>query len=213
MSEAVTIRDGKFLRAKERGEGKGSERFSSLLKKALRVSFHLLILSFFLFLGHRVYAHLLEDPLFRVREVDVGGCEKLSRETLLSLAPSLTPDGIFIIDDGYFEDGSPYKHPIIRPKSEIFGEIAAAGMEVIDEVIIREEDIEGSDTRVFENLQARCLELAEAHPDKKHLFLDYIKRQMEENAVLEKEAACATLVIRRRPSPAATAFDIARRRG
>ena len=74
------------MRAKERGEGKGSERFSSLLKKALHVSFHLLILSFFLFLGHRVYAYLLEDPLFRVRGVDVGGCEKLSRETLLSLA-------------------------------------------------------------------------------------------------------------------------------
>ena len=86
MGEAVTIRDGKFLRPKQRGESKGSERLSNLLKKALRVSFHLLILSFFLFLGHRVYAHLLEDPLFRVREIDVGGCEKLSRETLLSLA-------------------------------------------------------------------------------------------------------------------------------
>jgi cell division protein FtsQ len=86
MGEAVTIRDGTFLRPKQRGESKGSERLSNLLKKALRVSFHLLILSFFLFLGHRVYAHLLEDPLFRVREIDVGGCEKLSRETLLSLA-------------------------------------------------------------------------------------------------------------------------------
>lgn len=86
MSDAGTLRDGKFLRPKQRGEGKGGERFSSVLKKALRVSFHLLILSFFLFLGHQVYAHLLEDPVFRVREVDVGGCEKLPRETLLSLA-------------------------------------------------------------------------------------------------------------------------------
>jgi cell division protein FtsQ len=86
MGEAVSIRDGKFLRPKQRGESRGSERLSSLLKKALRVSFHLLILSFFLFLGHQVYAHLLEDPLFRVREIDVGGCEKLPRETLLSLA-------------------------------------------------------------------------------------------------------------------------------
>jgi len=86
MGEAVTIRDGKFLRPKKRGEGQGSERFSHWLGKALRVSFHLLILSFFLFLGHQVYVRLLEDPLFRVRQVDVGGCEKLPREALLSLA-------------------------------------------------------------------------------------------------------------------------------
>ena len=86
MGEAVTIRDGKFLRPKKRGEGQGSERLSHWLGKALRVSFYLLILSFFLFLGHQVYAHLLEDPLFRVRQVDVGGCEKLPREALLSLA-------------------------------------------------------------------------------------------------------------------------------
>jgi cell division protein FtsQ len=86
MGEAVTIRDGKFLRPKKRGEGQGSERLSNWLGKALRVSFNLLILSFFLFLGHQVYAHLLEDPLFRVRQVDVGGCEKLPQETLQSLA-------------------------------------------------------------------------------------------------------------------------------
>jgi cell division protein FtsQ len=86
MSEAVTVRDGKFLRPKQRREGGEGEQFSTMLKKALHVSFHLLLLSSFLFLGHRVYAHLLEDPLFRVREVDVGGCLRLPQETLLSLA-------------------------------------------------------------------------------------------------------------------------------
>lgn len=86
MGEAVTIRDGKFLRPKKRGEGQGSERFSNWLGKALGVSFHLLILSFFFFLGHQVYVRLLEDPLFRVRQIDLGGCEKLPRESLLSLA-------------------------------------------------------------------------------------------------------------------------------
>jgi len=86
MGEAVTLRDGKFLRPRNRSEGKGGERFSNLLKKALCVSFYLLLLSLFLFLGHRVYVLLLGDPLFRVREVEVGGCQKLPRETLLSLA-------------------------------------------------------------------------------------------------------------------------------
>jgi cell division protein FtsQ len=45
-----------------------------------------LLLSCLLFLGHRVYAHLLENPSFRVRQVEVKGCQKVGRETLLSLA-------------------------------------------------------------------------------------------------------------------------------
>jgi len=86
MGEPVTPRNGKFLRPRDRREGKGGERFSNVLKTALCVSSYLLLLSFFLFLGHRVYVHLLGDPWFRVREVKVGGCQRLPRETLLSLA-------------------------------------------------------------------------------------------------------------------------------
>ena len=43
------------------------------MKKTVRVALQLLLLSFFLFVGHRVYVHLLEDPYFRVREVEVEG--------------------------------------------------------------------------------------------------------------------------------------------
>jgi len=120
------------------------------------------------------------------------------RETLIALSPCLKPDGIFIIDEGYFEDASEYTHPIVRKKGEIFREIAEAGMEIIDEVIIREEDIKDTDSEIFKNLMARCLELAIAYPEKKELFLDYLRRQTEENAVLEKEAVCTTMVIRRK---------------
>jgi len=120
------------------------------------------------------------------------------RATLTALSPCLKPDGVFIIDEGYFEDDSEYTHPIIRKKGEIFREIAEAGMELVDEVIIGEEDIRESDENIFENLKNRCLELAAEHPDKKELFLDYIRRQVEENAVLETGAVCSTMVIRRR---------------
>ncbi len=120
------------------------------------------------------------------------------RETFIALSPRLKPDGIFIIDEGYFEDVSEFIHPIIRKKGEIFREIAEAGMEIVDEVIIREEDLKDTDSDIFKNLMARCLELAAAHPDKKELFLDYLRRQTEENAVLEKEAVCTTMVLRRK---------------
>jgi cell division septal protein FtsQ len=85
MGETVTVQDGKFLRPKTRREEKGAEKFQRIVKKAIRVAFQLLLLSFFLFIGHWVYVHLLGDPYFRVREVEVEGGQKITRETLLSL--------------------------------------------------------------------------------------------------------------------------------
>ena len=86
MEEAITIRDGKFLRPKMRREEKGGERFQRIVKKVIRMAFQLLLLSFFLLIVHWVYVHLLGDPYFRVREVEVEGGQKVTKETLLSLA-------------------------------------------------------------------------------------------------------------------------------
>jgi cell division protein FtsQ len=85
MGETLTVRDGKFLRPKTRREGKGGERFLRVVKKTIRVAFQLLLLSFFLLVGHWVYVHLLGDPYFRLREVEVKGSRKIPKETLLSL--------------------------------------------------------------------------------------------------------------------------------
>jgi cell division protein FtsQ len=85
MGETLSGRDGKFLRPRRRREEKGGERFQGIVKKAIRVAFQLLLLSFFLFIGHWVYVHLLSDPYFRVREVEVEGGRKIPREVLLSL--------------------------------------------------------------------------------------------------------------------------------
>ena len=56
-----------------------------MVKKTIRVAFQLLLLSFFLFIGHWVYVHLLGDPYFRVREVEVEGGRKMTKESLRSL--------------------------------------------------------------------------------------------------------------------------------
>ena len=85
MGEAVTVRDGKFLRPKVSRQEQGGEKFQRIVKKTIRVAFQLLLLSFFLFLSHWVYGHLLGDPHFRVREVEVRGGRKLAGETLQSL--------------------------------------------------------------------------------------------------------------------------------
>src|SRR3972149_55899 len=85
MGETVTVRDGKFLRPRTRRQEKGGEKFQKIVKKAIHVDFQLLLLSFFLFIGHWVYVHLLSDSYFRVREVEVEGGRKIPKETLLSL--------------------------------------------------------------------------------------------------------------------------------
>jgi len=86
MGETLTVRDGKFLRPRTRRQERGGEKFQGIVKKAIRVAFQLLLLSFFLFVGHWVYVHLLSDSYFRVREVEVEGGRKIPKETLLSLA-------------------------------------------------------------------------------------------------------------------------------
>jgi cell division septal protein FtsQ len=85
MGETVTIKQGKFFRPKGRREAKGAGKLHGILKKTIRIAFYLLLLSFFLFTGHCLYVYLLGDPLFRVREVEIEGYRKISKETLLSL--------------------------------------------------------------------------------------------------------------------------------
>jgi len=85
MEERVTIKEENFFRPRRMREERGGERFQEILKKAIRWTFQLLLLSLFFFVGHRVYVYLLEDPFFRVREVEVEGNQKISRETILLL--------------------------------------------------------------------------------------------------------------------------------
>jgi len=91
LGDTVTMKEGEFFRPKGKRETRGEVRFQGFLKKVFRIAFHLLLVSVFLFVGHRVYVHLLGDPFFRVREVEIEGYRKISKDTLLSL---VTIDGM-----------------------------------------------------------------------------------------------------------------------
>lgn len=116
--------------------------------------------------------------------------------TLTALADNLNPDGVIIIDDGYIENGSDFTHPLILKRNELDKQIEAAGMQLVDEVIISKEKIKDSDDCIFTNLKKRCLELMEMHPEKHILFKAYIEKQEEENDVLENKVVCSTMVIK-----------------
>src|SRR3990170_1662436 len=99
--------------------------------------------------------------------------------TLTSLLKNLNADGIIIIDDGYIENNSTFTHPLI------------------DEVIMAKDEIKDSDNNIYANLEKRCLELMELHPDKQNLFQSYICKQVEANDVLENKVVCSTMVIKK----------------
>lgn len=97
--------------------------------------------------------------------------------TLTTLSKCLSKNGFFIIDDGYIDDNSSFTHPLMFKKNILLQQIDRAGMVLAENDIMKSEEIKESDDYIFENLKKRCYELIERHPDKKNLFLDYIKKQ------------------------------------
>ncbi len=115
--------------------------------------------------------------------------------TLSTLSKCFKQNGLIIIDDGYIDEGSNYSHPLMEKKSVILKQISDVGMKLIDEVIINQDEMKKSDDYIFENIKRRCQELIEKHPDKSSLFINYIKKQKEENEVLETKVICSTMLI------------------
>lgn len=118
--------------------------------------------------------------------------------TLSTLLKCLNDSGMFMIDDGYIEDNSDYIHPLICKKHEVMQQIDLAGMKLIEEVIIKSDHIKESDVFIYDNIKKRCIELINKHPEKKYLFENYIKKQEEENDVLENKVICSTMAIKRK---------------
>ena len=71
-------------------------------------------------------------------------------------------------------------------------------MDFIDETVIPNGEIIKTDDYIFEKLKNRCNELIKKYPDKSMLFKNYIKKQQEENDVLETKVVCSTIVIRKK---------------
>ncbi len=114
--------------------------------------------------------------------------------TLTKLSKCLKEGGLIIIDDGYSDDGGAYSHPFMEKKSVLLKQISDAGMRLIDEIIINKDEMKESNEYMYRNLKKRCQELIEIHPDKRNLFVDYIRKQEEENEALEMNIICSTML-------------------
>ena len=117
--------------------------------------------------------------------------------TLIKISNCLNDGGIIIIDDGYIADDNEYCRLPYEKRSVLFHEIDEAGMTVIDEIVIDNEAVKDADEYIYRCIRQRCQELMKTYPDKKSLFVDYLKQQEDENEALETEIICSTMVLGR----------------
>jgi len=118
-------------------------------------------------------------------------------KTLKTCGECIADDGLIVIDDGYIQDHLAFSLPHALKRQVLLEHISDAGMKLVDEVIADKDQISQRDDDIFKNLNMRCQELIQRHPDKKHIFHEYIKRQQEENEALEGELTCATMIVKK----------------
>ena len=113
--------------------------------------------------------------------------------TLTKLLKHLTPEGIIIINDAYFDDSSTFQYQDILHHQELLHQINQTGMEVIDEYTGKPTN----SAEEFENVQKRCKELLITYPEKTALFENYIQMQAEVYDALEHNIIGSIMVIKR----------------
>ncbi len=96
----------------------------------------------------------------------------------------------------YIDDDSDFTHPLIYTKSTILNHIDQAGMELVEDHRFNRDQTHESDDFIHQNLKNRCEELAQMHPEKAHLFLNYVKKQEVEIDVLLNKVVATTMVVR-----------------
>ena len=72
-------------------------------------------------------------------------------------------------------------------------------MEIVDEYVYESTFLEDSDAEIFERIRKRAGELIEKYPGRRAIFERYLRKQEEENEILEQRIACVTWLLK--PAP------------
>lgn len=118
-------------------------------------------------------------------------------ETLNKLSSVLKKNGYVLMDDGYIEDDSPVEYSRCLRKTEFYNQIKNADFEIIYEDIFNKNVIEESDDFIFDSIKKRIDELIEKYPEKKELFLGYLRKQEYENDMIENELITGNWLLRK----------------
>jgi SAM-dependent methyltransferase len=117
-------------------------------------------------------------------------------ESLNILTKVLNAQGYVLLDDAYIEDGTSISYNRCLKKSDFYKQILLAGFEVIQEVINDKKAIEDSDHSIYGLIEKRVSELIIQYPEKRDLFLGYLRSQEYENHMLENELVCGTWLLK-----------------
>ena len=132
------------------------------------------------------------DLLIYGDDSDVLGDEQ---ETLAALQNCIASSGWVILETTYHtlvED----ERSGVPDRAEFARRAKAAGLQFIDSVLWDKDTIRSINESNTQSIRAHIGTLIEAHPDKKNLFIEYLKNQEEECRLLENEMACATILFR-----------------
>ena len=134
----------------------------------------------------------LENAYDFIVSGSVGPIFESYAAALNSFRQLLKDNGRILLDKGYMEEGR--VHPVTLGKSELFEQIARAGLWVEKEYKGEEISPPGEYEGEMDKIRQRCLELIALHPDKAEIFQQYIKKQEIEYQSLENEITCSTMV-------------------
>jgi 2-polyprenyl-3-methyl-5-hydroxy-6-metoxy-1,4-benzoquinol methylase len=117
--------------------------------------------------------------------------------TLLQLVSHLNKDGLIIIDDAYVENDSKNYYSNILSENELIKQVNDVGMKIIEKITINENPVINEEyENEYKNVEKRCMELIEKHPENKDLFSGYIEKQKKEYDILKNEITPVMFVIK-----------------
>jgi len=117
-------------------------------------------------------------------------------ETLLALRNCLKHTGCVILDDCYLPDSSSGRVGNYEKRAEVVKQIRQSGFEIAEEWLYEEASQTESNQAMYEAIEKRCMELIAAHPEKAELFEGYLRAQMEENEVLDRQVTGVTWLLK-----------------
>jgi 2-polyprenyl-3-methyl-5-hydroxy-6-metoxy-1,4-benzoquinol methylase len=119
------------------------------------------------------------------------------KTTLLKVQTCIKKKGYIILDDGYISKKSKLTSMVYVKEAEIFQNIEAAKMEIVDMTQINTDTIRKSNKNIYDRIHKRAIELMKKHPEHQYLFEGYVKSQEEENTILENEITSVTWLLRK----------------
>lgn len=117
----------------------------------------------------------------------------------LSLAGKVIREGGYIIlDEGYYKDEvTPVSDEKDYTREAVLSMIENSGVTIIDQHITPEANVKEKNSFMFSCIRKRAEELSNQYPEKGPLFDQYVKKQQEENRLLEEKFECVTWVLKK----------------